>query len=314
MAHVNRDRSEQGNTLVVVAISLVALIAFVFLVLDGGNLYAQRRRMQNAADAGTLAGTRALAMGESDSAIYAEVEEYTVTRNGATSFTAQYQNANGVSIGAVGAGSIPSGAVAVLVNATNGYSSTGGVALGIDSYNVSASAATIYGSVRTTGNLWPIAVKWNDFQYDQIYQLWGDVTGPGGFGWLDWTGPPVGTPELANNILYPSNSGEWDVDDLVPSGPGVRAASSVDSALNYWEAKPEDQRHVTIIVYDYTQGGGANLRYHIIAFAEFIPTGHNFGGSDKWIRGKFVKWVSNTKTIDPGDGCPYGLCGLKFTR
>jgi len=309
--------TQAGNTLIFTALSMATLISFMFLVLDGSNLYAQRRRMQNAADAGSLAGTRALAAGATDAQIYAAIQEYTLTRNGATSFTAQYQTYNGhscVSIGAVGTGSIPPNADCVLVNATNSFSTTGSIFLGHADLNVTASAALVYGSIVETGTLWPMAVKWNNFQYGQLYQLWGDRTGPGGFGWLDWNGPPVGTPELANNILNPSNSGEWEVGDLVPSGPGVRAASSVDSALNYWEAKPEDQRHVTVIVYDYTQGQGANMRYHIVAFAEFIPTAHNFSGSDKWIQGKFIQWVSQTGEMNAGDNCPYGFCGLKFAR
>lgn len=309
--------AQEGNTLIFVAFSMAALVGFMFLVLDGGNLYAQRRRMQNAADAGSLAGTRGLAEGFTDAQIYAAIQDYTITRNGATSFTAQYQTYNGpdcVSIGAVGTGSIPPNADCVLVDATNGFTTTGAIVLGQQSVSVSANAALVYGSVIETGDLWPMAVKWNNFQHGQIYQLWGDVTGPGGFGWLDWTGPPVGTPELADNILNPSNSGEWEVGDLVPSGPGVKAAHQIDSALNYWEAKPEEERHVTIIVYDYTQGSGSNLRYHIVAFAEFIPTGHNFSGSDKWVQGKFIQWVSRTGDTNAGDNCPYGFCGLKFTR
>ncbi len=51
---------DSGVTLIIMAISLVALMAFAGLVIDGGRAYAERRQMQNAADASSMAGTREL--------------------------------------------------------------------------------------------------------------------------------------------------------------------------------------------------------------------------------------------------------------
>ena len=51
---------DSGFTLVFVAIFLVAMLVFVALVIDGGNGVSTRRKMQNAADAGAMAGTLAL--------------------------------------------------------------------------------------------------------------------------------------------------------------------------------------------------------------------------------------------------------------
>jgi len=56
----------KGQTLVIVALSLFALIALVALAIDGGNLMAERRQMQNAADAGALAGARAICARDAD--------------------------------------------------------------------------------------------------------------------------------------------------------------------------------------------------------------------------------------------------------
>lgn len=53
-------RGRSGQTLVLVALMLTALIGLAALAIDGNQAYAQRRRAQNAADAGALAGTRAL--------------------------------------------------------------------------------------------------------------------------------------------------------------------------------------------------------------------------------------------------------------
>jgi hypothetical protein len=51
-----RPSLERGQSLVLIALVIFALIALLALVLDGGMAYAQRRAAQNAADAGALAG------------------------------------------------------------------------------------------------------------------------------------------------------------------------------------------------------------------------------------------------------------------
>jgi uncharacterized membrane protein len=54
-------RSEEGQSLIVIAVVMIGLIALMGLAIDGGNLFLQRRNAQNAADAAALAGTRLLA-------------------------------------------------------------------------------------------------------------------------------------------------------------------------------------------------------------------------------------------------------------
>ena len=51
-----RNRSNDGQIIVIFALALVAMIAMVGLVLDGGSTFAQRRGQQNAADLAALAG------------------------------------------------------------------------------------------------------------------------------------------------------------------------------------------------------------------------------------------------------------------
>jgi len=53
-----RIQSEKGQSLVLVALLLIAFLAILAVVLDGGFAYFQRRNAQNAADAGALAGAR----------------------------------------------------------------------------------------------------------------------------------------------------------------------------------------------------------------------------------------------------------------
>jgi Flp pilus assembly protein TadG len=52
----SRTRASDGQIIVIFALGLVAMIAMVGLVLDGGSTFAQRRGQQNAADLAALAG------------------------------------------------------------------------------------------------------------------------------------------------------------------------------------------------------------------------------------------------------------------
>ncbi|HOG45677.1 MAG TPA: pilus assembly protein TadG-related protein [Anaerolineae bacterium] len=82
-----RRRWERGQTLIVVAVLIVVLVAFLGFVIDGGNAYAQRRQMQNAADAAALAGAQKLAGTEG------EVDE--AARVAISAVAQQYAKSNG---------------------------------------------------------------------------------------------------------------------------------------------------------------------------------------------------------------------------
>src|SRR5712691_11286366 len=51
---------QPAQIMVLFALTVVALMAMIGLVVDGGNIYVQRRTAQSSADAAALAGTRAL--------------------------------------------------------------------------------------------------------------------------------------------------------------------------------------------------------------------------------------------------------------
>jgi hypothetical protein len=78
-------RMEKGQSLVTVLVMMVAIIAMLALVLDGGSAYLHRRQAQNAADAGALAGITKLCGSALESADYNDAYnlawEYAVTRN-----------------------------------------------------------------------------------------------------------------------------------------------------------------------------------------------------------------------------------------
>ena len=85
--------------------------------------------------------------------------------------------------------------------------------------------------------------------------------------------------------------------------PGVRASSLVTSCLNRWIGQT-----VIVVLYDAVYGHGAHTSYHIAGFAAFVLEGYSFHGHDKYIRGRFVRYVVS----GAGGGPNYGLLTVRL--
>lgn len=78
-------KHENGQSLVIIALMFLGLVAIAALVVDGGSLYLNRRSAQTAADAAAMAGTRTLCIDKgSYSDVQAAVTKYALNENGAT--------------------------------------------------------------------------------------------------------------------------------------------------------------------------------------------------------------------------------------
>ncbi len=146
---------ERGAVAVIVSIGLVALLALVGLVVDGGNAFSQRRQMQNAADAAALAGANALQQYRSttpkpSAAIIYSAARAKATENGAKAspFTCDLvrYDASGNALGAVScpttsAGSVPSDAYKVRVNVESDHETMFMRVVGPDSFTARNTAA-----------------------------------------------------------------------------------------------------------------------------------------------------------------------------
>jgi hypothetical protein len=60
---MHKKRTERGQALVLIIFAIVAIFAFAGVALDGGRVYSERRRAQNAADAAAFAAASAAANG-----------------------------------------------------------------------------------------------------------------------------------------------------------------------------------------------------------------------------------------------------------
>jgi hypothetical protein len=291
-------KREDGQSLVFIALAVVALIGMAALALDGGYAFAQRRRVQNAADLAALAGARAIGMGKSAAEVNQQVNYY-AQANGASTFSYYYVDAQGNSVGSLVS------ARGVHVDAQSTFNTFFAGIFNIRQMTaVAPSQARLYG-IGGMGNLLPMLVHESTFQYNQVYELWDDnPEAPGGFGWADWDNWG-GASELANDIANPSNSGEWNIGDLVPPETGINASSQVRNALNLWK-----NRNVTVPLYDQVTGSGNNIRYRLSSFGEFVLTNYQLTSGSKSVSGYFIQYVRPGK---PG-GPTFGLQGVKLSQ
>ena len=77
----SRTRANDGQIIVIFALGLVAMIAMVGLVLDGGSTFAQRRGQQNAADLAAMAGANEFLL-TGDKAAATTVAQTVAAQNG----------------------------------------------------------------------------------------------------------------------------------------------------------------------------------------------------------------------------------------
>ena len=85
------SKSDTGQILILLALGIVVLLAFVALALDGGVILLDRRRAQNAADASALAGAYVLARNPDDGSLAADI----MTASGAMAHSNNYGTLDG---------------------------------------------------------------------------------------------------------------------------------------------------------------------------------------------------------------------------
>ena len=243
-------RQIEGQTLVIVALALFALIALVAVAIDGGNLMAERRKMQNAADAGALAGAHEICFGSPGQA-EAVARDYAITNNGADQADVSIVDS-----------------LTVHVTATRTVETYFAGIIGFRTVNVAAEAAAMCSRAVSAGGIWPLSIrqeiydqmecdetfyafvsKKQDADVDDEYidctkcecdiKLSGNVVashiGPGDRGWLRLFVPPApypnncGTPNCGNSYVgcwvENGHPGPIRIGDCLPGKPGVGGLS-----------------------------------------------------------------------------------------
>ena len=151
-----RRRREGGQVLVLFALSLVAIVAMVGLVLDGGSAYAQRRVEQNAADLAALAGANNYLLNHDDAQAIAAAK-LVASENGYT------DGSGGVSVGV--SISLAAGAQ-ITVNISAPHQNNFASVVGMPTWNVGTTATALTGFPDTATGPGPFILSRDAFGVD----------------------------------------------------------------------------------------------------------------------------------------------------
>ena len=299
-------KSESGQAFVLMALSLVVIMGMAALVVDVGNWYHTKRRLQATADAAALAGAQLL---PTDS-------------GGAQAMALSYANKNGGDVAGADI-AVTSTAVAddtIGVRARKTDAGVFGSVLGIASADISARAKARVGPPLKARYVAPMVVFCD---HPLIHNCNGDSTpdfgsdttmdynpmgAPGAFGMLNLDGGngTPGSSDEANWILHGFNKylglGDYRSD------PGAKFSSSnIQDAL--------EARKGTVLlfpVYKQLDGQGQNAAYEIIGWIGFHLTSYEVHGNNSTLHGYFTEFIAQgILSQDGGDGGPSSSFGVK---
>ena len=293
----DRDR---GAVLVWVALMMTVLLGVGALTIDLGALYAEKRQLQNGADAAALAVAQSCA-GGSCSGYSAQAQQYADlnAQDGASAVDVVC----GVGLGLPACSGSPSpgvtGATGWVKVTTSTKTSGGGtqVQFVLAPIMNSLAGATVHASaVAAWGALGGAVTSPLTFSACEFLALGGslsDGTFPTGTRYIYFHAIGA-TSTLGTANCRPSTSGAdlpggfgWvagsstctvtlTADATVTADPGNGVPSGCD--LSTW-----NNQEILISVYDIATGSGSNGQYHLIGFVGFKVLGYRFpGGGNKW--------------------------------
>jgi Flp pilus assembly protein TadG len=286
-----RLSGERGAVAAVVALLLVPLLGFAAIAVDVGAFYAERARLQTAADAAALAVARDCAVGACGD-MQATAQELVTANVGAGEAEEPELGAN------------PS---TVTVTGNNPVEHWFAPVIGHDSTQVSATATVAWGAPGGGTAALPIAFSWCSFDaqthgslptatdaVQRIYLSKSDLSGdhctgpsdnviPGGFGYLV---PDPGRCGATSKVAM-----------VVTSNTG----NSAPCTAAEWTTLVG--RTVLLPIFDDFGGNGSHGWYRVYGYAAFQLTGFDLGGqhttdkklcgngSTRCIAGRFLQYV-----------------------
>jgi hypothetical protein len=295
MSFVRRD--ERGQAIVLMVLSLVVIMGMAALVLDVGNWYHTKRRLQGTADAAALAGAQLLPNDTS----------------GAQSQALTYANKNGGDVAGanitVTSTVLPNDTISVRARRTDAGIFSG--ILGIASADIDARAKARVGPPTKARYVAPMVVFCGhplihncngdsepDFGPGNLTNMDYDPMGaPGAYGMLNLGGDSnPGASEEANWILH-------GFDKYLPTGdyrsdPGAKFSSSnIQDALQ--------ARTGTVLlfpVFRVLDGTGQNAVYEIIGWIGFHLNSFEVHGNNAVLHGYFTEFIAQGILASTGGG------------
>lgn len=286
-------KDQAGQSVVIIALVMIGLVAMVGLAIDGGEVYLSRRDAQNASDAGAFAGARVLTTHPAnDTTIRAAINTFAQENHVAntsdivTYFLDKDGNQIGTSSQQIGTwGTVPSNATGIVVTSTVGFQPfLISIIQGGTRVDIPARAKIQTGRLSASpSDLMPvtIACKQNDedvtdpcgFQPNVPHVLQGDTIAPGGF---QWTTFPESVPDgecmgatpndiadflrMQHNPPPPTlSSGVIPEGDWLCANTGNSYGNQVRDALYWWLQKPEGERVWIVPIFDCKDDRNVNV-------------------------------------------------------
>lgn len=219
------DEPERGQVLVIVAVGMLAFVAMVALVVDGGHAWGQQRMSQNGTDAAAEAGAIVMAQNlpfiadgkpepKSDADVAAAVQAATVS-NEVTLVEAEYVQFDGtpigVQVGSLGSAPPPTNADGVRAVGERDFDTYLAGVIGFQTMTTETDATAVAGLVIGVpgDSVLPVTVPVNvpgcdgsgnllnsteEWVAGNTYTVFLCKSGPGNVGWLDWFPSPGSEP------------------------------------------------------------------------------------------------------------------------
>jgi hypothetical protein len=304
MSFVRRD--ERGQAIVLMTLSLVVIMGMAALVLDVGNWYHTKRRLQGTADAAALAGAQLL---PSDS-------------SGAQSQALAYANKNGGDVAGanitVTSTVLSNDTISVRARRTDPGIFSG--ILGIAGADIDARAKARVGPPTKARYVAPMVV---DCAHPLIHNCDGDSTpdflvnttmdfdpmgAPGAYGMLNLGGVQnPGSSEEADWILH-------GFDQYLGLGNYRSDPGSKFSSSNIQDALEARKGTVLLFpVFRVLDGTGQNAIYEIIGWIGFHLTTFEVHGNNATLHGYFTEFIAQGILASTGGGAsgPSSSFGVK---
>ena len=286
-------RSERGAVMVVAAIMMVTLMASAAVVIDAGQLFLAKKRLQNAADASALAGCFTLVNKQDPVLADAESSKY-ISAN----VIGEYQYSPTVDLDKN----------TFQVNLFQKVEHFFATVIGIDSSTVSATATAGGNTVISITGVVPLGVVRQQFEFNKPYTLkYGGGEGyNGNYGALALGGR--GASNYRSNLMY-GYKNEIKIGDIVatetgnmagPTSQGVNYRISLDHS-SIQDLAPNSPRVVIVPVIDRLVGSGSNASATVVGFAAFYLESTDGKGA---VTGSFLKWAVSGKV---GAGPSFGV-------
>jgi Flp pilus assembly protein TadG len=285
-----RLAGERGGAAVLISLLLVPLLGFAAIAVDIGSLYAEKARLQIAADAAALAVARDCARGNCG-------DMQATARNLVDA------NIGGATAAPPVLGTAP---LSVTVTGRKPQQHWFAPVIGHDATAVSATATVAWGAPGGGTAALPLIFSWCEFAAQtgggipSSTSEWtirlpkssgtgctgpSDMFVPGGFGWLTTTG--------ASTCKALSRVGGWF---------GSETGNNPSKGCNPGDLDVLLGKTVLLPIFDQATGTGSGAQYHVYAYAAFTITDYYFSGQykgknkpcsgdDRCIRGYFTRFV-----------------------